>query len=74
MGNSRQLMVIYSNIECFNSLGSTFDVVVWGSLKAGRLYKRLREWRFSLRHWLSWVFQRGRLVRRYRGETWGTFE
>ena len=59
-------MVAYSNTECSNSLGSTFDVAVWDSLKAGGLYKRLGEWQVSLCHWLSWVFQRGRSVRRYR--------
>ena len=59
-------MVVYSNTECSNSLGSTFDVAVWDSLKAGGLYKRLGGWQVPLRHWLSRVFQRRRLVRRYR--------
>ena len=62
-----KLMVIYFNTKCSNSLGFTFDVAVWDSLKAGGLYKRLREWRVSLCHWLSRVFQRGRSVMWYRG-------
>ena len=52
MGNNKQLIVVYSNIECSNSLGSTFDVAVWDSLKVGGLYKRLEEWQVSLCHWL----------------------
>ena len=58
-------MVVYSNTECSNSLGSTFDVAVLDSLKAGGHYKRLRGWQVPLFHWLSWVFQRRRSVRRY---------
>ena len=57
MGNIRQLMVVYSNTECSNSLGSTFDVAVWDSLKAGGLYKRLGGWQVPLCHWLSRIFQ-----------------
>ena len=60
-------MVVYSNTECSNSLGSTFDVAIWDSLKDGGLYKRLGGWQVPLRHWLSRVFQRGKLVRRYWG-------
>ena len=59
-------MVVYSNNECSNSLGTTVDVAVWDSLKAEGLCKRLGEWQVSLCHWLSRVFQWGRSVRWYR--------
>ena len=50
----------------FPIFGVTVDAVVWDSLEARGIYKRLAKWRIPLCHLLLLVFQRGDLVRRRR--------
>ena len=46
-GNSRLLMLVCSNVRItgeFSIFGVTFDAVVWDSIEACGLYKRLVGW------------------------------